>query len=90
MVKIMKIEVKKLYEKMIDFHRFASVLMAVAVFFYLGTFIPNESNNHLNQYVGLGGALIFIGGSVFFFIQSKSLRKRLEESDEGQEYLMKK
>jgi hypothetical protein len=86
----MKIDVKKIYEKMIDYHRFATVLLAVGVFFYLGVIIPNESNTTVSQLVGLGGSILFLAGSIVFFHQSKLLRKRLEDTEDGQEFLMKK
>jgi small neutral amino acid transporter SnatA (MarC family) len=86
----MKIEAKKIYEKMIDFHRFASVLLAVGVFFYFGVIIPNEANTTISQIAGLGGSILFLAGSIFFFHYSKKLRKKLEESEEGQQFLMKK
>lgn len=86
----MKIEVKKVYEKMIDFHRFASVLLAVGVFFYFGMIIPQESMTTFHQLLSAAGSLLFLAGSTFFFLQSKKLRKRLEETEDGQEYLMKK
>lgn len=86
----MKIDVKKIYEKMIDYHRFATVLLAVGVFFYLGVIIPNESNTIVSQLVGLGGSILFLVGSIVYFHQSKLLRKRLEDTEDGQEYLMKK
>jgi small neutral amino acid transporter SnatA (MarC family) len=86
----MKIEMKQTYEKMVDFHRFASVLLAVGVFFYLGVIIPSETNTTISQLVGIGGALLFFLSSILLFSQSKKLRKKLAESEEGQEYLMKK
>jgi preprotein translocase subunit YajC len=86
----MKIEAKKIYGKMVDFHRFATVLLAVGVFFYFGMIIPQESTTGVSQIVGAGGSVLFLAGSIFFFFQSKRLRKRLEETEEGQQYLMKK
>jgi hypothetical protein len=86
----MKIEAKNIYEKMIDFHRFASVLLAFGVFFYFGMVIPQESSTIVTQLVSAGGSLISLAVSILFFYEAKKLRKRLEESEEGQEYLMKK
>jgi uncharacterized membrane protein YgdD (TMEM256/DUF423 family) len=85
----MKIDAKQLYDKMVDYHRFASVLLAVGVFLYLGMIIPEDLSTQ-KQLVTAGGSVAFIAGSLLFFFQSKKLRKRLEETDEGQEYLMKK
>lgn len=86
----MKIEAKKTYEKMIDFHRFATVLLSVAVFLYLGVIIPKDTITAFSQYVGMGGTILFLACSIFFFFQSKKLKKRLEDTEEGQNYLMKK
>jgi hypothetical protein len=85
----MKIEAKNIYEKMIDFHRFASVLLAFGVFFYLGMIIPQETTT-VTMLVSAGGSMISLALSTLFFYESKKLRKRLEESEEGQDYLMKK
>jgi hypothetical protein len=86
----MKNEAKNIYEKMIDFHRFASVLLAVGVFFYFGMIIPQESATTLTKLVSAGGSIISLAVSILFYYESKKLKKVLEESEEGQEYLMKK
>jgi membrane protein implicated in regulation of membrane protease activity len=86
----MKIDVKNIYDKMVDFHRFATVLLAVGVFFYLGVIIPNVATTTMSQLVGIAGSLTVLLVSILFFVLSKRLRKKLEESDEGQNYLMKK
>jgi membrane protein implicated in regulation of membrane protease activity len=86
----MKIDVKNIYDKMVDFHRFATVLLAVGVFFYLGVIIPNVATTTLSQLVGIAGSLTVLLVSILFFVLSKRLRKKLEETDEGQNYLTKK
>jgi hypothetical protein len=86
----MKIEAKNIYEKMIDFHRFASVLLAIGVFFYFGMIIPQETATAVTKLVSAGGSMIALVLSILFFYGSKKLRKKLEDSEEGQEYLMKK
>jgi hypothetical protein len=86
----MKIEAKNIYEKMIDFHRFASVLLAFGVFFYFGMIIPQETATTVTQLVSASGSMITLAVSTLFFFKAKKLRKRLEETEEGQEYLMKK
>lgn len=86
----MKIEAKNIYEKMIDFHRFASVLLAFGVFFYFGMIIPQETATTVTKLVSAGGSIISLAVSTLFFYETKKLKKRLEESEEGQEYLMKK
>ncbi|MFD2446146.1 YrhC family protein [Bacillus sp. CGMCC 1.16607] len=86
----MKIEIKKIYEKMIDYHRFATVLLAVGVFFYLGTIIPNEMNTTVSQIAEMCGSIVFLAASILFFQLSKTLRIKLEETEDGQKYLTKK
>jgi preprotein translocase subunit YajC len=86
----MKIEVKNIYEKMIDFHRFASVLLGFGVFFYFGMIIPQETATTVTKLVSAGGSIISLAISILFFYLSKKLKKKLEESEEGQQYLMKK
>jgi hypothetical protein len=81
---------KHIYEKMSDYYRFASVLLAIGVFFYLGMIIPNDAMTTLSQLVSAGGSVICLTFSTLFYYLSKKLRKVLEETDEGQEYLMKK
>jgi membrane protein implicated in regulation of membrane protease activity len=86
----MKIDVKNIYDKMVDFHRFATVLLAVGVFFYLGVIIPNVATTTMSQLVGIAGSLTVLLVSILFFVLSKRLRKKLEETDEGQNHLTKK
>ncbi|WP_071460209.1 YrhC family protein [Bacillus massilinigeriensis] len=81
--------VKKLYERMVDFRMFGIVLLAVGSFFYFGMIIPDRKST-LELYGNAGVSLGFLLFSILFFSFSKSLRKKLMETDEGQDYLMKK
>jgi NhaP-type Na+/H+ or K+/H+ antiporter len=85
----MEKQAKRLYEKMVDFKRFATIFLAAGVFFYLGIIIPNQ-NNHLNLNIMILASISFLGVSIILFIQSKKLRQELLEHEDGQEYLMKK
>jgi len=81
---------KQLYEKMIDFKRFASILLDVGVFFYLGVIIPSAANSIEDVRIMMIASTAFIALSVWLFIQSRQCRSKLLEMDEGEEYLLKK
>lgn len=86
----MKNHAKNLYGKMIDFKRFAVALLAAGVFFYLGVIIPSGTKTVMSLNILILSSMSFLAASVFFFILSKKCRMKLEEMEEGQEYLMKK
>lgn len=83
-------QAKNLYEKMIDFKRFAVILLAVGVFFYLGVFIPSDTNNVMNTNIMMTASTMFIVVSLLFFIQSRQYHSKLLELEDGEEFLMKK
>jgi NhaP-type Na+/H+ or K+/H+ antiporter len=89
-VKVIDLDAKQLYEKMIDFKQYGTVLLAVGVFFYLGTIIPSETKVMTDIYIATGASVSFLAGSVSFFSISKKFRNQLIETEEGQELLMKK
>jgi hypothetical protein len=80
----MKDQAKKLYEKMIDFKRFAVVLLAVGVFFYLGVIIPSDTKSEMDQNIMIIASASFMAGSLLFFIQSKQCRTKLLEFEEDE------
>ncbi|NKE05193.1 hypothetical protein GWK17_06845 [Bacillus selenatarsenatis] len=86
----MMMKARQLYEKMVDFKQFATVLLAVGVFFYLGTIIPSETKVMTDIYIATGASAGFLAGSIVFFSFAKKYRNLLIESEEGQEMLMKK
>lgn len=81
---------KQLYEKMVDYKQFATTLLTVGVFFYMGIIIPSETKVMADIYIATGASLGFLAGSFLFFTIAKRYRNRLIESEEGQEMLMKK
>lgn len=85
----MKNEAKCLFEKMVDFKRFAIALLAVGSFFYLGLIIPDTANTMSELYTMAGSSAVFLTGSIYFFVLAKRCRTKLNETDEGQEFLMK-
>lgn len=83
-------QAKHLYERMIDFKRFASIVLAAGVFFYLGTIIPSETKSTIDINSMIIASLTFLALSIFLFTRSKQYRQQLLEHEEGQEYLLKK
>lgn len=81
---------KKLYEKMVDYKQFATVLLTVGVFFYLGTILPADSKVSADITLAMGASIGFLAGSILFFGLARKYRGQLIESEEGQELLMKK
>ena len=71
--------VKDLMEKMVDFKRFAIVLLAVGVFFYLGVIIPTPEKTETNIAVMMMMTSACLGGSIFFFTKAKKLKHKLNE-----------
>lgn len=87
---ILKSQAKLLYEKMIDFKRFAVSVLAAGVFFYLGAIIPSASKNTMDLNIMTISSLALLMFSIVLFILSKQYRQKLLELDEGQEYFIKK
>ena len=83
-------DAKQLYEKMVDFKQYATILLAVGAFFYLGTIIPSETKMMTDIYIATGASISFLAGSISFFSIAKKYRNMLIESEEGQDLLMKK
>ncbi|RLQ98140.1 YrhC family protein [Falsibacillus albus] len=81
---------KKIYEKMMDYKRFAFILLALSAFLYAGVVIPAAGKTMVKEYLLMGStAAVIIFAGVFFF-QSTKLKKILAESEEGQQFLFKK
>jgi hypothetical protein len=83
----MEKQAKYLFEKMVDFKRFATIFLAAGVFFYLGIIIPSN-HNHLNIMSLV--SISFLVVSIILFTRSKKFRRELLEHEDGHEYLMKK
>ncbi|HJV18000.1 MAG TPA: YrhC family protein [Bacillales bacterium] len=81
---------KHLYEKMIDYKRFATIMLAAGVFFYLGTIIPSTTKSNFDLNIMSFASLFFLAVSIILFFRSKKYRKDLLELDDTQEYSMKK
>lgn len=86
----MKTQAKDLFEKMVDFKRFATMLLAVGAFFYLGVIIPNDTKSALHLNMMMIASTSFLAGSIFFFTQAKVCKKKLSEMDEGYNDLLNK
>ncbi|PKG24477.1 YrhC family protein [Niallia nealsonii] len=70
---------KDLMGKIVDFKRFAIVLLAVGVFFYLGVIIPTPDKTEINTAVMMMMTSACLGGSIFFFAKAKKLKNKLNE-----------
>jgi hypothetical protein len=77
--------IKQMFGKMTDYRRFAIILMSVGVFFYLGIIIPTLPKTEIQLNIMMAASLIFFAGSIFYFNQSKLLKKKLLELEDGQE-----
>ena len=86
----MKKEAKQLYEKMVDFKRFAITVLAAGVFFYLGSILPKETKTAMDVTIMTFTSLSFLSVSIGLFMRSKQYRQKLLELDEGEEYLLRK
>ncbi len=86
----MKKEAKQLYEKMIDFKRFAITVLAAGVFFYLGSILPSETKTAMDGTIMTFSSLSFLIVSIGLFMLSKQYRQKLIELVESEEYLLKK
>lgn len=73
---------KMLEEKMIDFKRFAVVLLAVGSFFYLGVIIPSGGKVLTDLYIMMCSSMLFLAGSIYFFTLSKQIKTKLDDINE--------
>ncbi|MCM2531567.1 YrhC family protein [Neobacillus pocheonensis] len=85
-----KTQAKNLFEKMVDYKRFATVLLAVGAFFYLGVIIPNETRSVTDLNMMILSSMSFLAVSFLFFIQSKKCQIKLSEMEDSQDMQMKK
>jgi hypothetical protein len=80
-----KQQTKVLHEKMVDFKRFGTVLLAVGIFFYLGVIIPVVTKTEFTLNLMVLSSTSFIAISILFFIQSKQCQLKLLEIDENED-----
>jgi predicted MFS family arabinose efflux permease len=85
----MKNQAKQLYEKMVDLKRFAVILLAAGVFFYLGVIIPSDLKNTMDVNIMIIASTAFIAVSLLLFINEKLCRKKLLAMEEDNEILKK-
>lgn len=79
----MKKQSKILFEKMVDFKRFAVVLLTVGVFFYLGVIIPTDIKSELDKNIMILCSMSFLAVSILFFIESKKCQLKLMDIEDG-------
>lgn len=80
-------DAKKLYEKTVDYHRFAIMLLTVGAFFFLGVIIPSAVNSLIDQYIMIAASMLFLCGSVLFFIIARKVKQKLLDIEENNKYL---
>ncbi len=77
---------KLVYEKMVDSKRFAIVLLAIGIFFYLGVIIPSDAKSEMDLTIMILASLSFLFVSLLCFIQSKMCQSRLMEMDKDEDF----
>lgn len=78
-----KANASQVQAKVIDFKRFAFVLLMVSVFLYLGVLIPSEGKTALQTYGAMGATIVCIGLSGLFFAKTIKYKKILAEMNES-------
>jgi VIT1/CCC1 family predicted Fe2+/Mn2+ transporter len=76
-------DAKKLYEKTVDYQRFAIMLLTVGAFFFLGVIIPSAANSLLDQYIMIAASMLFLCGSILFFISARKAKRKLIDHEEN-------
>ncbi|KFN01503.1 hypothetical protein D0U04_21985 [Bacillus clarus] len=72
---------KELQQKIADYIRFGQVLLALSTFLMIGLLLPNEGREIIQSYVMMGGIVLLLSMSFFFFKRVQMLRDRLEENE---------
>jgi hypothetical protein len=75
---------KTLNDKIIDYKRFAFVLVSLSVFLYLGAVLPVEEKTVFKTYMLMGGTVVMLGFSGLFFYQAAKLKRKLTDMDDEQ------
>ncbi|WP_456273949.1 YrhC family protein [Bacillus sp. AK031] len=75
---------KIINDKIIDYKRFAFVLVSLSVFLYLGAVLPVEEKTLMKTYVLMGGTVVLLAFSGMFFYQAARLKKKLSDMDDEQ------
>ncbi|MDP4083426.1 MAG: YrhC family protein [Bacillota bacterium] len=81
----MESQAKKIYEKMVDYKRFASILLSVGVFFYLGVIIPSAAKSTMDSNIMILASMSFLVVSFLFFTRSKQIKLKLQALEEENE-----
>lgn len=82
--------VKDLYGKMVDYKRFAIVLLTVGVFFFLGVILPSAAKTEMELNIMIIGSLAFLAASILFFTFSKQCEMKLLDMEEDPENMNQK
>ncbi|WP_035322532.1 YrhC family protein [Peribacillus kribbensis] len=69
-------------EKMIDFKRYAFLLVCTSVFFYLGVIIPSDGKGLHSNSLLMASTAVFLGLSILFFVLSAKYKGLLADIEE--------
>jgi hypothetical protein len=73
---------KDLQHKIIDYKRYAFILIAVSVFLYIGVLIPNEGKTSLQMVTIMGTTVLFLSVSFLLFRRVIKYKQELSEIDQ--------
>lgn len=78
-----ELSLKALKEKVVDYTRFAHVLLSLGVFMFLGVVIPDPEKGAFEVNLAMIMSVIFLAGSFFFYYKSSRInQKMLDEREE--------
>ncbi|WP_423799153.1 YrhC family protein [Neobacillus sp. SAB-20_R2A] len=86
----MKQHTQGLFDKMVDFKRFGTVLLAVGIFFFIGVIIPSDTKTEMDLNILILSSMSFLAASILFFTFSKQCEMKLRELEDGKDYSSKK
>ncbi|MGD6832153.1 YrhC family protein [Sutcliffiella halmapala] len=75
---------KELQLKIKDYTRYAMILTTVSVFLYIGVAFQHAGKEALQIYSMMGATVLFLGGSVFFVLKTRKLKKLLQEQEQDE------
>lgn len=73
---------EKLTTKMHDYRRFATILLCVGSFFYLGSIVPSEGKTLFSIHGYLISSVLFLIASIACFYQVTKCKKQLAENEQ--------
>ncbi|MFD1736670.1 YrhC family protein [Bacillus salitolerans] len=77
-------QLKTIQDKIVDYTRFAMVLLAVSVFMFIGVIVPSEGKQEIQTYTMMVSTIIFLAAALFFFQKVIGYKRQLAEMEDGQ------